>query len=129
MAISVKILVVALAILGYVTAPIMLVWGWTRWARQQKRRTASSILSLVGFALATASASLAVCLAIYARVIGGFPYYHPLLMRTYATGTLLSLGGILFGLAGIWRWNSLRWHAPVAALATLAFWLLSASME
>jgi len=62
-------------------------------------------------------------------VTHGFGWYDPLLLRGMLVGLLLSLGGILFGLGGVWRPNPLRWHAPISAVATLAFWLLTASME
>jgi hypothetical protein len=58
-----------------------------------------------------------------------FPYYDPLLLRIFRTGTLLSLGGIVFGLSGVWRASSLRWHALISAMATLAFWFMAATRE
>ena len=39
------------------------------------------------------------------------------------------LGAIVFGLGGVWRPSSLRWHAPVAAIGTLAFWIMAAEAE
>jgi hypothetical protein len=65
---------------------------------------------------------------IYARV-HGFRFYDPMLLRIMGIGSLLSVGGFVFGLSGIWKANPVRWHAPVSAVATLAFCLLAASME
>jgi hypothetical protein len=115
-------------LLGYVVAPVSLAWGWARWAVQPKLRTVASILSLTGFVLATASAMLAVATTAYAQV-HRFPYYDPLLLRIFGWGTLLSLVGTFFAICGLWRKSSLRWHAPVSALATLAFWIMAAAGE
>ena len=83
---------------------------------------------LAGFVLATASALLAVSTIAYAQ-IHHFPYYDPLLLRIFRTGALLSLGGIAFGISGVWRPSSTRWYAPTSAVATLAFWILAAEGE
>jgi len=128
MSTSVQVMVGILAILGYLLSPIMLIWGWSRWASQPKLRTASAILSLCGFLLATASGLLAVSSIAFAQ-IHHFPYYDPLLLRIFRTGTLLSLGGFAFGVSGVWRASSLRWHAPISAIATLAFWFMAATGE
>ncbi|MFZ0561850.1 MAG: hypothetical protein WAM43_09575 [Terriglobales bacterium] len=128
MSTSVEIIVGILAIVGYLLAPVVLVWGWVRWIQQPKLRTISAVLSLLGFILASASALLAVSAAGYAQ-IHRFGFYDPSLMKIMAIGFLLSVGGFLFGVAGVWKSSSLRWHAPVSAVATLAFWLLAASME
>ncbi len=129
MSISVQVMVVVLFLVGYLLSPAMLIWGWARWVRQPKLRTVPAILSLLGFILATASALLALSAAAYSLVIGGFPYYDPLLMRIFGIGALLSLGGLALGISGIWRTSSLRWHAPVSAIATFAFWIVAAVGE
>jgi hypothetical protein len=77
----------------------------------------------MGFVLASASALVAVASIIYAQSIHGFTFYDPRLMRIFRWGFVLSLGGIVFGISGIFRPNSLRWHAPLCALGTLAFWV------
>jgi len=106
----------------------MLIWGWARWRLGPKLRTITAILSLIGFVLATASGVLAVSTIVFAQ-FHHFPYYDPLLLKIFRCGTYLSLGGIVFGVCGVWRRSSLRWHAPVAAAGTLAYWFLAASME
>jgi len=114
---------------GYLGSPIILIWVWARWASQVRLRTVPSILSLTGFTLATASALLAVSSIAYALVIQGFRYYDPLLLRIFRWGILLSLGGIVFGMGGVWRPSSLRWHAPVSGACMLAFWIMAAAGE
>lgn len=123
-----QVMFVILIAIGYVASPIVLVWGWLRWVRLPKLRTVPSTLSFAGFILATASALLAVAAMTYAQV-HHFPYYDPLLLRIFRCGALLSLGGIVFGIGGVWRPNSLRWHAPASAVCMLTFWIIVASME
>jgi hypothetical protein len=129
MSLGVEAIFVALAILAYLVSPVMLVWGWVRWAGRPRLLNVASVLSFSGFFLANASALLAVSTIIYAFFIHGFAFYDPRLMRIFRRGILLSLGGLMFGIGGVWRRNSLRWHAPVCALGTLAFWVLATEGE
>ena len=129
MSASSQVIVAVLAALGYVVSPVMLIWGWARWkASQPKVKTVPAILSLIGFILGTLSGVLAVSSAGYAQ-IHHFEYYDPLLLRIFRLGLLLSLAAILFGISGVWRQSSLRWHSPICGLGMLAFWILAASGE
>lgn len=65
----------------YVALPAVLVVGWVRWAR--RREIGRTWPSMAGFSLCTASALLAVGAMLYARAVGGFPFYDPSLMRIY----------------------------------------------
>jgi hypothetical protein len=76
----------------------------------------------------TASAILAVGSVGYAQV-HHFPYYDPLLLRVFRWGGLLSLAGVIFGIGGVWRSGSLRWHAPLCGIGMLSFWVLAAEGE
>jgi hypothetical protein len=127
--ISLEVFLGALVALGYLGTPTAVIWGWARWIRRPKSRTVTSVLSFIGFVLATGSALLAVVMAAYAIVIHGFPFYDPLLMRICAAGFFLALGGIVFGVAGVWRPSSLRWHAPVSGVCMLAFWMIAMAGE
>lgn len=109
--------------------PIIFVWGWLRWYKRTGKQGLFSILSLIGFALATVSALLAAVTWGYAKATGGFPYYDPTLMSIYRYGALTSLAGIGVALAGVWRPGEVRWHALVCAVGTLLYWLLLASTE
>jgi hypothetical protein len=127
---AVQSVVVALFAIGiYIVLPAVMVWGWIRWARPTKQRTLFSILSLIGFAFATASALLAISSILYADVIGGFPFYDPRLLRIYRWGLLLSLCGVASGISGVGRSSPLRWHAPACAAGTLVFWFVMAAGE
>lgn len=123
---SVQVVFAILIALSYIVSPIMLIWGWARWAGQPKSGTVASILSLVGFSFATASAALAVSSVAYAHHFG---FYDPLLLRIFRWGLLLSLTGILSSIGGVWRQSSLRWHALISGIGTLAFWVLAAEGE
>jgi hypothetical protein len=123
------LLLITFAAIFYVALPALLVWGWVRWGKQSKSSSLSSILSLIGFLLATFSALLAISSGLYAHAIGGFPYYDPLLLKIYRWAALLSLGGIVFGACGAWRPNPLRWHAPVCAIGMFVFWFVMATGE
>ena len=117
-----------LFVVAYLVPPSLLIWGWLEWRVNPILSTVSAILSFIGFALATVSALLAISTIAYAQV-HRFPFYDPLLLRIFRSGALLSAGGLVFGLAGIWRPSSLRWHAPASALGMLTFWIIAASGE
>jgi hypothetical protein len=129
MSISVEIIFAVLIALAFIVAPVYLVWGWVVWIRYSKSMTVPSVLSGIGFVFATFSAILAIGSAIYAHRIHGFGFYDPLLMKLIRWGSLLSATGLVFGLCGAWRRNPLRWHSLLAALGTLAFWVIAAEGE
>jgi hypothetical protein len=124
-----SVLLILFALTVYAGMPALMVWGWVRWSRRTQPRTVFSILSLIGFTLATTSGLLAVSSLLYAHAIGGFPFYDPRLLRIYRWGGLLSLSGIVFGIGGVWRPSPVRWLAPVCSVGTLLFWFASAIGE
>jgi hypothetical protein len=119
----------AVSIFIFVVTPFLLVWGWIRWARCEKRWTVLPMLSFAGFTLSTASALLAVASAIYGHFIGGFPYYDPRLLKIYFWGLIVSLAALLLGLTGVWRPSALRWHALICAFGTLVYWFAMIETE
>jgi hypothetical protein len=119
----------SVSIFFFAMTPIAIAWGWIRWARREKQWAVLSVLSLVGFTLATASALLAVSSSIYGRFLGGFPYYDPRLMRIYAVGALLSASALILSLLGVWRFSSLRWDALFCSFGTLVYWFAMAEAE
>jgi hypothetical protein len=121
--------VVAFVIAVYVVLPAASIGGWIRWVRRRAPETRFSLVSLVGFGLATCSALLALISLIYAHAIGGFPYYDPRLLRFYRWGGVLSDAGLILGIIGCWRRNSLRWYAPLCALGMSLFWGAAAMGE
>jgi hypothetical protein len=124
MSMSVGILFWTLVVLGYAVGPIALVWGWVRWMKRPKDRTAASILSLIGFISASASGVLGIAAILLA--LSGAEWAQTIMVRwCLLPGGVLSLLGLLFAIGGIWRRSALRWFAPAGNLATLAFWLLT----
>lgn len=124
---SVPLFLFALAL--YAGVPALMVWGWVRWFRRTQERTVPVVLSLIGFTLATTSGLLGASSVLYAHAIGGFAYYDPRLLRIYRWGGLLSLSGLVFSIAGVWRPGPVRWLAPVCSFGTLLFWFASAMGE
>lgn len=123
---ALTILLVAVLFVG---VPVLLISGWFRWITRSQSRTAFSIISLVGFAIGTASVLLALSAFFYGQVYGGFPFYDPLLLAVYRVGLVISITGIIVGIAGVWRSNLLRWHAPLLSCSMLLFWFLMAIGE
>ena len=122
-----------LAILFFISTnillPIAIVWGWIKLAKNEKSQGVISYLAVIGFALATSSALLAVSAILYANHIGGFPFYDPRLLRIYRWGSLLSLTGFVFAIGGAWKSSPLRWLAPICTFGTLLYWIGMASTE
>ena len=117
-----------LFVVAYLVPPSLLIWGWLQWRLDPILGTVPAILSFIGFVLANVSALLAISIIAYAQV-HRFPFYDPLLLRIFRWGALLSAGGLVFGLGGVWRPSSLRWHAPASAFGMLFFWVVAASGE
>jgi hypothetical protein len=113
----------------YIALPSVVIWGWIRWAKHSWPRGVLPLLSVTGFALATASALLAASAIVYAQVFVGFAYHDPRLMRVFGWGFLISASGSVCAMAGIWRRSPLRWHAFCCSLGTLAFWVAMAGAE
>jgi hypothetical protein len=111
-----------LVVLGYFVTPAMLVWGWARWLMRPMQWTITSILSLIGFLLATTSAIVALCTIGHAGSVDG--NFDPLMRSLFRVGIFSSLGGIVFGIGGVWRPSSLRWHSAISAVSTVALWLM-----
>jgi len=124
-----QIIFIAAWLITELGIPLLLIWGWIRWSKDRNPRTIPTTLSLVGFTLSSSSALLALLTALYARFIRSFPFYDPTLMKIYGYGSLLSVAGLLFGIAGVWRRGPLRWLAPACSIGMLAFWIIAMTGE
>jgi hypothetical protein len=114
---------------GYMAAPVLLIWSWTRWARRSKQWGTSAILSLTGLVLATASALVAIYAIAYSSSLGGDFMKHfdnPVFMETYQRGLWLARIGIAVGICGLWKPSALRWQGLACAVGTWMFWTLVA---
>jgi hypothetical protein len=113
-----------LLIAAYVEVPVMLVWGWRRWARRPRQKNPFATISFISFSIGTASALLLVVTILWSLIRGGFTWYDPVLLRIFAVGLLLSILGFLIALGGVWKANPLRWHAPALALGMVLIWAI-----
>jgi hypothetical protein len=124
------IVIAILAISNYFTAPVLVLWGWIRWAQQRKEaRSLSSTLAFLGFVFANLSFLLAFGTIVAAGWNGGFRAYDPKLIGIFRWGLLFSFAGILLGIGGAWRRSSLRWHAPALATGLFFFWFFAAMSQ
>ena len=107
----------------------ILMWAFRRWWGSSPRiglPAWRSYVAIGAFCLATLSFLLWLTLVAWARAIGGFPFYDPVVMRFYGLGFLTGASGIAMSLAGKGR---LRWPAcGVSALMTF-LWIAAASGE
>ena len=112
-----------------VGVPLLLLVGWTRWARGEKPDTFVAFMALTSLSLATASALLAMGTTLVAFTIGGLPYHTGFLILIEACGGFLSLLGALFGIGGVWKPSSVRWDGLIGSIGTLLFWLAQLAGE
>lgn len=126
---AVQWVLLALAIVLYVGLPVTIFTGWKRWVRRSPEDRFTAFISLPGFVLASMSAVLAIVTTLDSIATGGFRFYAPSLLMICKIGLLLSLGGFVLGLGGVWKRNPLRWYAPVLSLGMLLLWLFWASGE
>lgn len=114
--------------IGLFASLVAMVWGWIRWLRREKSWSILSLASLIAFALASASALLAVAMVAYELAIRGFND-DSLAMRICAWGASLSLSALALALMGVWHRNSIRWHALICSFGTLVLWIAAAAGE
>jgi hypothetical protein len=108
---------------------LILFWALWRWARSTPRIGTPEWRSYVSFAATSfvgLSALLWVTSLIWARVIGGFPFYDPILMRFYRWGFLTSLAGLLTSMLGK---GKLRWPSCGLSVLMTLLWFMAATGE
>jgi hypothetical protein len=116
-------------IFGFFVPLVVMVWGWIRWLRREKRWSILSLSSLVAFALASASALLGATMMTYQITFNGPTYDDSSIMRICGSGALISLSASVFALIGVWRANPIRWHALICSFGTFVFWLMAGMGE
>jgi hypothetical protein len=72
------------------------------------------------------SALLWVTSILWARAIGGFPYYDPVLLRIYGWGGLTSLAGLLTSVLGK---GKLKWPSCGLSALMIILWFAAAMGE
>jgi len=108
---------------------LILFWAVWRWARSTPRISTPAWRSYVAFLATTfvgLSALLWITSLIWARIIGGFPFYDPLLLRFYRWGFLTSLAGLLASTLGK---GKLRWPSCALSVLMAFLWFMAATGE
>jgi hypothetical protein len=99
---------------------LILIWAIWRRAHNSPRLVTPlwrSYVGVVAIGLAGLSSLLWLISLVWARVIGGFPYYDPVLLRFYRWGFLTASAGLFVSFLGK---GKLRWPAcGLSALMTL----------
>jgi|ERR1700722_2967100 len=109
----------------------LLILFWSVWlrARSTPRISTPAWRSYLAFA-ATAFVSLSVLLwvvsLLWARVVGGFPFRDPALLRFYRWGFLTSLAGLLTSIVGK---GKLRWPSCGLSVLMAFLWFAAALGE
>jgi hypothetical protein len=82
----------------------------------------TSLAPVLGFALASASALLALWLLSYGFATGGFSLHNPLFSAGFRTGVILSVGATLFAVIAFTLKHRRRWPLLLWSAAGLIFW-------
>jgi hypothetical protein len=112
-----------LEIPAYLFGPVLLIWGWIRWARHKpKIWRMGPLFSFVGFCLATAAYLWAIVV-----IVAGFDFEHNsnYIGRFVEFGLILSLAAFAFTIGGLWRKSPLRWEAFSLSLCALCLFFLA----
>jgi len=108
---------------------LVLAWALWRWLRTTPRIVEPawrSYVAIGAIGLAGVSALLWVVSLIWARAIGGFPFYDPVLLRFYRWGFLTSVLGLFVSLVGK---GKLRWPTTGLSLLMSMLWFMAATGE
>jgi hypothetical protein len=119
-------------VIFYILLPacyLYLVWAWVRWARLTARFPPPrwrSLLAFIAFLLSSGSALWSIVLIVHARITGGFPFYHPVLLASIRFGLLASLASMVLGALGK---GIVRVPAILGAAVMLLVWLGEAAAQ
>ncbi len=108
---------------------VIFAWAIWRWLRASPRIGVPawrSYVAIVAIGLAGVSALLWVVSLIWARAIGGFPFYDPVLLRFYRWGFLTSALGLFVSFVGK---GKLRWPTTGLSLLMSMLWFMAATGE
>lgn len=101
-------------------------WRWLHNAPRIVEPAWRSYVAIVAMSFAGVSALLWVVSLVWARLIGGFPFYDPVLLRFYRWGFLTSALGLFVSLVGK---GKLRWPTTGLSLLMSMLWLMAAAGE
>jgi len=107
----------------------VLFWAIWRWARSTPRigpPAWRSYMAIVATTFVALSALLWVTSILWARAIGGFPYYDSALLRIFSWGGLTSLAGLLTSVLGK---GKLKWPSCGLSALMIILWFAAAMGE
>ncbi|HEY2546296.1 MAG TPA: hypothetical protein VGI46_09540 [Candidatus Acidoferrum sp.] len=108
---------------------LVLAWAIWRWAHSFPKIGEPPWRYYVAYAavgLAGVSSLLWLILAIWAIVIGGFPFYDPTVLSFYRWGLLTGAAGLLTSFAGK---GKLRWPTCGLSFLMIFLWFAAATSE
>lgn len=108
---------------------LILLWAIWRWAETSPRIAPPRwryYSAIVAVGLAGISALLWFISITWARAIGGFPFYDPVLLRFYRWGGLTAMAGLLVSFLGK---GKLRWPTCGLSLLMTFLWFAAAMGE
>ncbi|HEY0701992.1 MAG TPA: hypothetical protein VGD60_04415 [Candidatus Acidoferrales bacterium] len=88
-------------------------------------KSPTALAPVLGFALASASALLALWMIAFGYATGG-SRHDPLFLTAFRTGIILSVGATVFALIAFNLKHHLRWLILLWALAGVCFWAVFA---
>ena len=108
---------------------VILIWAFWRWSRTSPRIVQPawrSYIALAAIGLGAFSSLLWVILILWARAIGGFPFYDPMVLSFYRWGFLTGAAGFAISFAGK---GKLRWPSCGLSILMALLWMMAATTE
>jgi hypothetical protein len=108
---------------------LILAWALWRWLRTAPRIVEPawrSYVAIGAIGLAGASSMLWLISLFWAKVLGGFPFYDPVLLRFFGLGGLTGLAGLVMTFVGK---GKLKWPACALSLLMVLLWCMAAMGE
>jgi len=107
-------------------ALVFIFWYWMRSSPGIAEPVWRGYSAIGATTLAGISVMLWVFSFVWARKIGGFGYYDPVLMRFYRWGSVTGLAGLVAGFGGA---GKLKWPACGLSTFMTLLWLIAAAGE
>ena len=107
-------------------ALILVLWHGMRSSPRVAEPAWRGYTAIGAASLAGISVMLWVASFVWARKVGGFAYYDPVLMRFYRLGSVTGLAGVVAGFGGA---GKLKWPTCLLATFMTLLWIIAATGE